>query len=183
MKAFIVSDIHGSLKAAEAIDKIIQAEKPDMILMLGDFLYNGPRNGVFDDYDPMGVVEILNKYSDKIIAVCGNCDSRIDQELLGFKMPDVNEVMFHGRRYVMVHGDLLDKSMVTLNQGDILLNGHTHLPNIEVVDGVLLLNPGSITFPKQKDHEKTYMIIIDNELRLYGGEGKLIALKNIDELI
>ena len=59
MKAFIVSDIHGSLKAAEAIDKIIQAEKPDMILMLGDFLYNGPRNGVFDDYDPMSRIARL----------------------------------------------------------------------------------------------------------------------------
>jgi predicted phosphodiesterase len=50
----------------------IKTLSPDKILLLGDYLYNGPRNGVPTDYDPMAVSQKLNLYKDKIIGVRGN---------------------------------------------------------------------------------------------------------------
>jgi predicted phosphodiesterase len=44
MKYLIVSDIHGSLAAAERILELFAAHKPDFLLILGDVLYHGPRN-------------------------------------------------------------------------------------------------------------------------------------------
>ena len=182
MKAIICSDLHGSLTSASALKEIVEKEKADLVLMLGDFLYNGPRNGVYDDYDPEKVIEILNSFADKIIACEGNCDARIDQELLNFKMPLVNQVILHGRAIYLVHGDLLDKKMLELKPGNILLYGHTHKPNVQVVEGVLLLNPGSIALPKQADHQKTYMVLNDDEVRLYTLDGQLLLLKSISDL-
>lgn len=182
MKAIVCSDLHGSVSSALALKEIVQKENADLVLMLGDFLYNGPRNGVFDDYDPEKVIDILNEFAAKIIACEGNCDARIDKELLNFKIPLVNQVVLHGRAFYLVHGDMLDKKMVELKEGNVLLYGHTHKPNIQVVDGVLLLNPGSIALPKQSNHKKTYMIINDDELRLYSIGGELLLVKSITSL-
>ena len=68
MRIFVLSDTHGRLEAVKQIAKRIDDFKPDRIIHLGDFLYNGPRNGVPKDYDPMGVCEILNRYADKMVA-------------------------------------------------------------------------------------------------------------------
>ena len=41
--------------------------------------------------------------------------------------------------------------------------GHTHVPTIEKVDGVWVINPGSINKPRQADHTKSYMILTLHE--------------------
>ena len=79
MKLFVISDIHGSLYYLKKVMKIFEKEKYDKILILGDELYHGPRNPLPQGYSPKEVIEILNKYKDKIIAVRGNCDSEVDQ--------------------------------------------------------------------------------------------------------
>jgi hypothetical protein len=42
MKVLIASDIHGSSFYAEELKRIVEIEKPDLIALLGDFLYCGP---------------------------------------------------------------------------------------------------------------------------------------------
>lgn len=182
MKVLVVSDIHGSISSAHEIENIIAKEDPTYILMLGDFLYNGPRNGVNFDYDPMGVAKILNQYKGKIIACRGNCDARIDSELLDFPVPDVNELILFNHRLILVHGDNINDDELHLQPGDVLLFGHYHVPQIRVVEGVLLINPGSITFSKTENKVPTYIIIEDGDIKLYEKGHKLIDLKNIDTL-
>ena len=84
MKYLIVSDIHGSAPRMEQVIAFFEKEKIDMLLILGDILNYGPRNGVPEGLDALRIVELLNKNSDKIIAVRGNCDSEVDQMLLDF---------------------------------------------------------------------------------------------------
>ena len=67
MKALIASDIHGRLAAAKKLERAIERCKPNAIILLGDYLYNGPRNGVPQDYDPMAVCQILNRFASKVI--------------------------------------------------------------------------------------------------------------------
>ena len=43
---------------------------------------------------------------------------------------------------------------------DITIYGHTHRPEIdESHDGLLVLNPGSLSYPRQEGRRKSYMIL------------------------
>ena len=84
MKYLIVSDIHGSLPALEQVLRVYEAERCDMLLVLGDILNYGPRNSIPDGIDPKGIAERLNAMKEHIVAVRGNCDSEVDQMLLQF---------------------------------------------------------------------------------------------------
>lgn len=183
MKVLVVSDIHGSIESAQEIERLINKENPEKILILGDFLYNGPRNGVKSDYDPMAVANILNKYADKIVACRGNCDADIDLDMLSFPIPKINEIFLFNHRFIMVHGDDVSKDLLSLKSGDIVVYGHYHIPVIRVYQGILFLNPGSITFPKTDDKIPTYIILEDGKINLYKKCEKLVVSKAIDELI
>ena len=148
MRILIASDIHGRVLAARKLEAAIASFQPERILLLGDYLYNGPRNGVPEDYDPMAVVGILNKYAAKTIGVRGNCDSRIDETLLRFRMQDSHVLFLNGFRCDLIHGDLLTSDLLEVERGDVLMYGHTHAPMLKKSDGVVYVNPGSIAFPK-----------------------------------
>ena len=48
----VVSDIHGALSGAKAIEEAFSYHHADKILCLGDVLYHGPRNNLPNDYAP-----------------------------------------------------------------------------------------------------------------------------------
>ena len=74
MKYLIVSDIHGSLPALEQVLRVYEAERCDMLLVLGDILNYGPRNSIPDGIEPKGIAERLKDMKENIVAVRGNCD-------------------------------------------------------------------------------------------------------------
>ena len=78
MRALILSDIHGSALAARQALTFFEKFNCDKIFLLGDTLYHGPRNPLPAGHGPMGVVEALAPYKDRIVAVRGNCDAEID---------------------------------------------------------------------------------------------------------
>ncbi len=148
MRILIASDIHGRLLAAKRLEQVINACQPERVILLGDYLYNGPRNGVPSDYDPMGTVSILNRFAPITIGVRGNCDSRMDETLLRFGIEDSKVIYLNGFRCDLIHGDLLSSELLEVERGDILMYGHTHVPMLKKSDGVVYLNPGSVSFPK-----------------------------------
>lgn len=151
MKYLIASDIHGSeywcRKLLEAFDR----EEADRLLLLGDLLYHGPRNDLPRDYSPKAVAALLNARADRIFAVRGNCDAEVDQELLSFPaLADYALLSADGGRVILlIHGhDLTPKRLPPLKTGDAVLHGHTHVPALEDRGGVMLLDPGSVSLPK-----------------------------------
>ena len=150
MRIIIASDIHGRLLATKRLETVINNCKPDRVVLLGDFLYNGPRNGVPTDYDPMGTCGVLNRFAPIIIGVRGNCDSRVDEQLLRFRLEDSKVIHVNGFRCDLIHGDLLTSDLLEVERGDILMYGHTHVPMLKRSDGVIYVNPGSIAFPKNE---------------------------------
>ena len=148
MRIIIASDIHGRLNAVKRLEQILLSHKPERVLLLGDYLYHGPRNGVPSDYDPMATANILNRFAQKTIGVRGNCDSRIDESLLRFPLQDSKVVYLNGFRLDLIHGDLLTSDLLDVERGDVLIYGHTHIPVLKKADGVVYINPGSIAFPK-----------------------------------
>ncbi len=51
----------------------------------------------------------------------------------------------------MTHGHLFDEAdPLPLSDGDIYLFGHIHVPKCEEKGGVMRLNPGSVSIPKEE---------------------------------
>ena len=92
-KIMIASDIHGSAYYCEKMLECYKNEKADMLVLLGDILYHGPRNDLPEDYAPKKVIAMLNPLKNEIICVRGNCDTEVDQMVLDFNC-FVNRLIF-----------------------------------------------------------------------------------------
>lgn len=89
------------------------------------------------------------------------------------KLLNANMIEAGGHRIFATHGHLYQVDMrldllrfaALENDCDIAMYGHTHVPYLEEdPDDVTILNPGSISKPRQADHRYTYMVMeIDDE--------------------
>ena len=138
------------------------SENCDKLLLLGDILYHGPRNGVPPLYDPKEVIDMLNSIKEKIVCVRGNCDTEVDQMVLEFPMMAEYALLYHDRHLIFAtHGHHHnEQNPPHLYRGDILLNGHTHIPALNVYDNFTYINPGSVSLPKG-DSVKSYIVFED----------------------
>lgn len=154
MKLVIASDLHGSAFWCGKLMELIEKEKPDRVLLLGDLLYHGPRNDLPRDYAPKKVIPMLSGLADKILAVRGNCEAEVDQMVLPFPcMADYAMMEADGVRMYLTHGHHFNpERLPPLQTGDVFLYGHTHVKFDQVVDGVRCLNPGSVSIPKDGSH-------------------------------
>lgn len=146
MKLFIASDIHGSAYWCRHLAKAFEDERADKLLLLGDILYHGPRNDLPQDYQPKEVAQILNSMKDKILCIKGNCDSEVDQMMLDFHiMSEYALLWLDGISVYACHGHNIPGNI----NSDLLLYGHTHIPKFENIGGVMHLNCGSVSIPKE----------------------------------
>lgn len=130
---------------------------------------------------------MLNTLADRVVAVRGNCDSEVDQMVLDFPcMADYAIVMdavpaegsggqpaskAEPRLLFCTHGHLFGpRNVPPIARGAALLYGHTHVKEIASRDGVLFVNPGSVSLPK--DGSNSYAIYENGtfELRELVGE-------------
>ena len=151
MRWLIASDIHGSARWCEALIGAFSRERADRLLLLGDLLYHGPRNDLPEGYDPKRVIALLSSIGDRILCVRGNCDTEVDQMVLPFPILAEYALLQVGERLVFVtHGHHFNAdSLPPLRPGDILLQGHTHVPECREKAGVTVMNPGSAAIPKE----------------------------------
>ncbi len=96
-----------------------------------------------------------------VYAVSGNCD--MDRHLPGHLILEMGEhraYLTHGHRQYVSSG--LDCLIGEAEQCgcDVVMFGHTHMPLIDYTyPGMLILNPGSVSMPRQPGYERSYMII------------------------
>lgn len=159
MKIMIASDIHGSAYYCGKLLEAYERECADKLLLLGDLLYHGPRNDLPKEYDPKKVITMLNDKKQEILCVRGNCDTEVDQMVLAFPILAEYCIMDLGKRMMFVtHGHKYNKeNLPMLKEGDILLNGHFHVPAYEEMDSYVYVNPGSVSIPKE-DSAHSYML-------------------------
>lgn len=175
MKIFIISDIHGSATWLQRVCEIYDREQADQLLVLGDLLYHGPRNPLPDGYDPQRIAAILNEYKHHIIAVRGNCDAEVDQMLIEFPMmADYTMLYSEQWRMYATHGHLLHMDdLPPLQHGDLFIQGHTHVPVAERKGDIFVLNPGSISLPKD-GYPNSYAILDGSDFRVLDFTGQVI---------
>lgn len=167
MKLMIASDIHGSALYCGQMLRAYEREGAQRLLLLGDILYHGPRNDLPEGYAPKEVIGMLNPLKQELLCVRGNCDTEVDQMVLDFPiMADYCYLDLNGVTVFATHGHVFHpKHLPPLKDGDILLNGHTHVPACREIPGengetYHYLNPGSVSIPKENS-EHSYMVFED----------------------
>lgn len=133
MKLLIVSDSHG---AENYFYKAVEAEKEGLYGLI--FLGDGA-----DDFLAVRDYFPLLRFG----AVRGNCDYFSSAN---FNYSDIFSV--ENKRIFYTHGHLYSAkqsiepliSKAKTERADILLYGHTHSPHKEIIDGIFVMNPGSV---------------------------------------
>ena len=169
MKIVIASDLHGSAYYTHMVLRAAEREDADVVAILGDVYNHGPRNPLPHDYAPLDVAELLNFVADKLIVVRGNCDSEVDQMISQFHFVESAVLLEGGKKIYLTHGHVYNaEHLPALSAGDVLVYGHEHRVYAKVVDGITVLNCGSVSLPK--DDKRCYILI----------EGGLATVKTLE---
>lgn len=144
MKVLIVSDTH---RKDMNFEKVLSVEGPvDRVIHLGDAEESESRMAQLAGY-PLDIVS-------------GNNDFFGD-------MPREKEIMLGNYKVLLTHGHYyyvsLDTKMLSREARargfDIAMYGHTHRPRIEKKNDLVLLNPGSLSYPRQEGRKPSYIIM------------------------
>lgn len=147
-KILVVSDSHGDDKNLHKAISYFGERGRDLEL----FIHLG---------DSYKTLEMLQGLVDcPVEAVRGNGD--FDQALPTAKLIQIGEekvFITHGHRYGCKMGFDMMADIARENGAGMVLFGHTHMPVEEQASGVWILNPGSISRPRQYDRRPTYLVL------------------------
>ena len=184
MNVWIASDLHGSALYCRKLLDLMEKRGADRLVLLGDLLYHGPRNDLPEGYDPKAVFAMLNSVKDRILCVHGNCDTEVDQMVLQFPiLADYALLALNGVTFYATHGHVYNQDHIPpMQNGDVLVHGHTHLLKAErtqASDGertveITVLNPGSTSIPKG-GNPPTYAILDGREFTILTFEDETVA--------
>ena len=177
MRLLIASDIHGDAVCCKQMLEAFERENAEKILILGDILYHGPRNDLPEGYAPKAVIEMLNAIADKLLCVRGNCDTEVDQMVLSFPvLSDIAQFydgdgkltlfMSHGHKYS-------PENLPPIGKETVFLYGHTHQLGKCEKDGIVCINPGSISLPKG-GNKKSYAVYENRKIEIKDLQGEVI---------
>ena len=175
MKIMFASDIHGSAYYCRKMLDIYSESGAGRLVILGDILYHGPRNDLPREYAPKEVIAMLNPLKDQIYAIRGHCDTEVDQMVLEFPvMADYCILSIDGKTLYATHGHVYNQNnLPPLCEGDILIHGHTHVLKAEQMEGYILLNPGSVSIPKE-GNPPTYAVLEDGVFSIMDFDGNIV---------
>ena len=143
MKVLIVSDTH---KHLENYKMVLRREKPiDLLIHLGDV-----------EGQETEVEELAGCH---VEMVSGNNDffSPLDREKCIY-LGRYKTLITHGHFYRVSLGDELLAGEASARGFDMALFGHTHRPVIEEKYGVIVANPGSVSYPRQDGRQASYIV-------------------------
>ena len=65
----------------------------------------------------------------------------------------------HGHYYGVSVGTDRLKEEALLRKIDIVMYGHTHRPDLEIEENLTVLNPGSLSYPRQLGRKPSFLIM------------------------
>lgn len=183
MKYMFASDIHGSAFYCRELLGQYRRSGAKRLILLGDLLYHGPRNDLPKEYAPKEVTAMLNACKNEIICVRGNCEAEVDQMVLEFPvLADYAMLVLNGLTFFATHGHVFHEgNLPPLKAGDILIHGHTHLPEAAATGEYYILNPGSVAIPKG-GNPATYGMLEDTVFRIYDFNGNVIKKRDLEPI-
>lgn len=146
MKILIVSDTH---RKDDNLKKVIADTAPiDMLIHLGDV-----------EGSEMYIPEWVNPGCEMQM-VRGNNDffSCLDRER-EIEIGKYHVLLTHGHYYSVSLGPEQLTIDAKARNFDIAMFGHTHKPYFDDSEGIIVLNPGSLSYPRQEGRKPSYMIM------------------------
>lgn len=143
MKILIVSDTH---KMNDNYFRVLGKKKPDMVIHCGD---------------AEGSEYALTQAADcPVQIVLGNNDffSDLPRELI-LDIGPYKVWVVHGHNYYVSMGNEVLKREAAARGMDIVMYGHTHRPYFDQSQGIIVLNPGSLSYPRQEGRKPSYMMM------------------------
>lgn len=148
MKILIVSDTHrNNVNYLKVVDRI---GRMDMVIHCGDV-----------------------EGSELVISKAAGCPVQMVQGNNDFfsDLPREKEFMLgqykvwltHGHNYYIAMNSEVIKQEARDREVDIIMCGHTHKPVVDIGNDLTLINPGSISYPRQENRKPSYILMeIDN---------------------
>ncbi len=144
MKVLIVSDTH---RHNENFVKAVERTAPiDLVVHCGDI----EGSELF----------ISQAAGCPVQMVAGNNDffSELPGELT-FKIGALQVWVTHGHHYYVSMGTEFIIEEARARGVDVVMYGHTHRPSIEYRAGIVALNPGSLSYPRQDGRRPSYIVM------------------------
>lgn len=144
MRILIVSDTH---RIHQNFYRVVEkAGKIDLLVHLGDI---------------EGAEQLYSEAVDcPVEMVAGNNDYFSDLPIEKMVHIGSFEVMLtHGHRYYIGMGNEMLQAEARTRGADIVMYGHTHRPVIEFNGGLTILNPGSLSYPRQEGKKPSYIMM------------------------
>lgn len=141
---FVLSDTHGNRADVEKFYPIMA--ESDYIVHLGDTSSDGSR--------------IKGNFPEKTYLLNGNCDlAALGEEELVLEVENVKILCCHGHRYSVKR--TLEKLAERAKElgCTVALYGHTHMADERIENGVLCVNPGTMS----RYSHKTYCYLVIND--------------------
>jgi len=143
-KLLVVSDTHGSVSALKTVLTWAKDHMPpnDSIACAA---FSG--DGIHDLTQASNAVGFLCEWK----SIRGNND--YDHSLPDTAVFDFNTHIFymcHGHRHSLYSGYHALVNSGKSNNADVVIFGHTHIPYLKRVGGILVINPGSVGRPRSK---------------------------------
>lgn len=140
----VISDSHGSLRNYSLFRSRIG--QPDALWHLGDCAEDAPL--------------LAQRMNCGYVSVRGNCDPFSDAPLKQI-------IDWHHRRFLLLHGHTVSGRLNLLylakeQRCDAILFGHSHVPSAECVDGIWMINPGSLSRPRSSEGPSMALLTLDD---------------------
>lgn len=186
-KIGVIADIHSNHAALKAV--LEHMPDVDEILCAGDLVgYGAEPNKVIEAVRSNEISSVIGNHDHAVLTGEKNsfntyaaeavlwtereitCENQVFLE----KINQEYKLNYGGFRIYMVHGSprrpleeyifpgISNQSLVRLTKGinsDIIIIGHTHVPLERRVMGKLIINPGAVGQPRDRDPRASYMIL------------------------
>jgi putative phosphoesterase len=184
MKIGVISDTHGSITSwKQAYETCFQ--DVDLIIHCGDVLYHGPRNPLPEGYDPKNLANELNSLQKLLIIVKGNCDAEVDQLVLEYPLESPYAHIIAPQAKILAHhGHSWSPETIPAkisHHYNIIISGHTHIPEIRQIENTFYLNPGSPALPKDELITPSAAVIDEKAIKIFNiVTGVLVNQRSLD---
>jgi putative phosphoesterase len=187
MKVCVLSDIHSNLEAFQAVLK--DMPKVDAIICAGDFVgYGAEPNEVVElarskemravqgNHDYGAIARDQSGFNPIAAQALLWTSEKLRKDNVRYLrgLPEQLNLTLGGKRVLVVHGsprdplfeyvfpEVSNQELFRLTKdvaADVVILGHTHAPMTRMIQGKLIVNPGSVGQPRDRDPRASYVIL------------------------
>lgn len=186
-KIGVIADPHANLSALKAV--LDDMPRVDRIICAGDLVGYGPQpnevlelakakdiHSILGNHDHAVISEKFGSLSDLAAKVARWTRGELTEENLNFlrNLSKKLEIKEEGYKIFMAHGTprnplkeylypgSSNRTLVKMTQdtdANVIVLGHTHVPLEQTIQGKLLINPGAVGQPRDRNPEASYMVL------------------------